>query len=249
MNIWILDDDEALCSLISRQCEKVGWQTNAFHHPRELPLALESDQPDALVLDQLLPDKHGLDVLGTLRSSGRTFPVLILSALGGASDRIAGLEAGADDYLSKPFHFRELQLRIERLVRSSSTEPGPGLFPFLLPGGTFQVGPLRFQAGSKQPLLSAADSSHRLSRGECALLHAFCRQPGVTLSRAQLLQATGSLVAAGQTRTIDVRVSRLRRVLRDLAGSELILPERGMGYKLVADVKELADDQSPFTEV
>jgi two-component system phosphate regulon response regulator OmpR len=248
MNIWILDDDDALCSLIRRQCEIVGWEINAFHHPRELPEALEKHQPDALVLDQLLPEKHGLDVLSALRTSGRTFPVLILSALGAPSDRIAGLEAGADDYLSKPFHFRELQLRLERLVRSPASEAGHGAFP-LLPGGIFLVGSLRFEAGSKQPLLAATGSSHRLSRGECALLHAFCRHPGVTLSRAQLLQATGSLVVAGQTRTIDVRVSRLRKVLRDLAGSDLIVPERGMGYKLVADVEELADGPSAITKI
>jgi DNA-binding response OmpR family regulator len=76
------------------------------------------------------------------------------------------------------------------------------------------------------------------------LLHAFCRSQGNALSRAQLLQATGSLVIPGQTRTIDVRVSRLRRVLRELAGKELIQPERGMGYRLVVEVKELADEQS-----
>jgi DNA-binding response OmpR family regulator len=248
MNIWILDDDAAMCSLLRRQCEKIGWESNAFHHPRELPEALEKEQPDVLVLDQLLPEKHGLDILSALRSSGRTFPIVILSALGAPSDRIAGLEAGADDYLSKPFHFRELQLRIERLARPAAAESGLGP-SLLLPEGTFQVGSLRFEAGGKQPLISSPVGSHRLSRGECALLHAFCRHPGVTLSRAQLLQATGSLVMAGQTRTIDVRVSRLRRVLRELAGSDLIVPERGMGYKLVADVRMQQDGQSTFTEV
>jgi DNA-binding response OmpR family regulator len=117
MNIWILDDDEAMCSLLSRQSQKLDWHIHALHHPRQLPEALQDGQPDLLLLDQLLPEKHGLDVLAGLQQAGRAFPVLSLSALGAPSDRIAGLEAGADDYLSKPFHFRELQLRVERLLR------------------------------------------------------------------------------------------------------------------------------------
>ena len=242
MNIWILDDDEAMCSLLSRQSQKLGWTIQAFHHPRQLPEALEKGQPDLLLLDQLLPEKHGLDVLATLRQSGRSFPVLILSALGAPSDRIAGLEAGADDYLSKPFAFRELQLRVERLMRPPFAAEVHDRSP-PLPSGTFQVANLRFEAGPQQRLITPEGEGHHLSRGECALLHAFCRNPGTTLSRAQLLQATGSLVMPGQTRTIDVRVSRLRRLLRELAGVELITPERGMGYRLVAEVKEFADDQ------
>ena len=123
MNIWILDDDEAMCALLSRQCQKLNWHMQALHHPRQLPKALQEGRPDVLLLDQLLPEKHGLDVLASLQQAGRAFPVLILSALGAPSDRIAGLEAGADDYLSKPFHFRELQLRVERLLRHPYAGP------------------------------------------------------------------------------------------------------------------------------
>ncbi|MEB3157501.1 MAG: response regulator transcription factor [Cyanobacteriota bacterium] len=246
MNIWILDDDEAMVSLLSRQSQKLNWNVQALNHPRQLPQALRKGHPDVLVLDQLLPEKHGLDVLASLQQAGRAFPVLILSALGAPSDRIAGLEAGADDYLSKPFHFRELQLRVERLLRTPYANGHAERSPSL-PAGTFQLANLRFEASPQPRLISNDRGVQRLSRGECALLHAFCRSQGTPLSRAQLLQATGSLVAPGQTRTIDVRVSRLRRVLRDLAGEELIQPERGMGYRLVADVRELADGQPQIT--
>jgi DNA-binding response OmpR family regulator len=243
MNIWILDDDEAMCSLLQRQAKKLNWNLHALHHPRQLPEALSAGHPDLLVLDQLLPEKHGLDVLSSLRQTGRTFPVLILSALGAPGDRIAGLEAGADDYLSKPFDFRELQLRVERLLRHPYTVPrAPRVSS--LPSGTFEVANLRFEAGGQPALITPWGTIHRLSRGEGALLHAFCRSHSAALSRAQLLQATGSLVNPDQTRTIDVRISRLRRVLRELAGKELIHPERGMGYRLVAEVRELADGQS-----
>jgi DNA-binding response OmpR family regulator len=241
MNIWILDDDEAMVSLLSRQAQKLNWQLQSLHHPKQLPQALQHGQPDVLLLDQLLPEKHGLDVLAALEQEGRNFPVLILSALGSPSDRIAGLEAGADDYLSKPFHFRELQLRVERLTRNPYSNSQADRAPSL-PTGVFQLANLRFEAGHQPRLVLDKGAGHRLSRGEGALLHAFCRSRGTILSRAQLLQATGSLVIAGQTRTIDVRVSRLRRLLRELAGQDLIQPERGMGYRLIADVQELPDD-------
>lgn len=241
--IWILDDDEAMCALLTRQCEKVGWHGISFHHPKSFLLACKTSRPDLLVLDQLLPGKNGLDVLAKLRQDGHSFPVLILSALGAPNDRIAGLEAGADDYLSKPFQFRELQLRIERLLRPQSTVSG-----FIPPpshyNGHFQLGPLHFEAGGQHRLRAPMGEWHRLSRGDGALLLAFCLHPGVVLTRHHLLQATGSLVNPGESRTIDVRLSRLRRLVRELTGNDLILPVRGQGYKLVADVKHFLDDES-----
>lgn len=244
LKLWILDDDQAMCQLLSQQFAKLGWKLQSFHHPRQLPQALEVNIPDLLLLDQLLPDKQGTDVLMNLRQRGQNFPVVMLSALGASGDRIAGLEAGADDYLSKPFQFRELQLRIERLLvpsRGPFVAPPPSLPQSLM----FQLDTLRFVVG-QQCLLSGEGESHRLSRGDCALLWAFCRRPGEVLSRAHLLQATGSLVTPGQSRTIDVRLSRLRRLLRQLVGSELITPERGQGYRLVATVRACAEATSDF---
>ena len=244
VNLWILDDDQPMCQLLAHQCGRVGWLLQSFHHPRQLPQALEAGEPDLLVLDQLLPEKHGIDVLTSLRQQGQTFPVVILSALGASSDRIAGLEAGADDYLSKPFQFRELQLRIDRLLRTPrlASEPQPIRLPQSV---SFQIGTLRFEV-AQQRLLTTGGESHRLSRGDCALLAAFCRRPGEVLSRAHLLQSTGSLVTPGQSRTIDVRLSRLRRLFRQLEGVELIAPERGQGYRLIAEVNPLAAEESPL---
>jgi two-component system OmpR family response regulator len=183
----------------------------------------------------------------SLRQEVRPFPVVILSALAAPSDRIAGLEAGADDYLSKPFHFRELQLRVERLLHSPSASASP---PQQLPHqpNSFLIGTMRFTAEPEQRLLTASGESFRLTRGEGALLGAFCRNPGVVLSRAQLLQSTGSLVSSGHSRTIDVRLSRLRKLLRQLTGGELIDPVRGQGYRLVGNVVPCLDDE-PLSEV
>ena len=243
--IWILDDDEEMCSLLARQGEKVGWKMCSYHHPRQLPQALQHSHPDLLILDQLLPEKHGLDVMKSLRQHDRPFPVVILSALAAPSDRIAGLEAGADDYLSKPFHFRELQLRVERLLHSASTS-SPQQPPHQ--PNSFLIGTMRFTAEPEQRLLTASGESVRLTRGEVALLRAFCRNPGVVLSRAQLLQCSGSLVSSGHSRTIDVRLSRLRKLLRQLTGGELIDPVRGQGYRLVGNVVPCLDDE-PLSEV
>ena len=217
----------------------------SYHHPRQLPQALQHSHPDLLILDQLLPEKHGLDVMKSLRQHDRPFPVVILSALAAPSDRIAGLEAGADDYLSKPFHFRELQLRVERLLHSASTS-SPQQPPHQ--PNSFLIGTMRFTAEPEQRLLTASGESVRLTRGEVALLRAFCRNPGVVLSRAQLLQCSGSLVSSGHSRTIDVRLSRLRKLLRQLTGGELIDPVRGQGYRLVGNVVPCLDDE-PLSEV
>jgi DNA-binding response OmpR family regulator len=97
------------------------------------------------------------------------------------------------------------------------------------------------EVADQPQLLTSEGVCHRLGRGDAALLLAFCRHPHQVLSRAQLLQASGSLVSPGQTRTIDVRLSRLRRLLRSLTGSDLILPERGQGYKLNVEVRPLGD--------
>lgn len=246
-DLWILDDDAEMCSLLGRQCKLVGWSLRSFHHPRQLPEALQSSRPDLLLLDQLLPEKHGLDVLQGLVHDGKNFPVLILSALGAPSDRVTGLEAGADDYLAKPFHFRELQLRVERLLRSAGVSPSSATFPEVQPN-RFSLASMVFESGPQPQLRTPDGGLQRLSRGDAAMLFAFCQQPGVVISRANLLRATGSLVTPGQSRTIDVRLSRLRRLLRDLAGSDLIVPERGQGYKLVVEAQALANDQQALTQ-
>lgn len=246
MLVWILDDDEAMCALLSRQCRKLGWKIQSFHHPKDFFSAYQQQRPHLLVLDQLLPGKQGLDVLRVIRQDVNSLPVVMLSALGSPNDRIAGLEGGADDYLAKPFQFRELQLRIERLLRPQSL---PSVLaeavsppPSTLHSETFVLGPLRFEAGRQHRLLTPHGEWHRLSRGDGALLLAFCRCPGLVLRRDHLLRATGSLVTPGESRTIDVRLSRLRRLLRQLTGVELVIPERGQGYRLVADVKQLGND-------
>ncbi len=126
--IWILDDDVELGALLRQQFSRRGLKVRHLLHPRALEEALATSVPDLLVLDELLPVRRGTDLLSHLRQSHPRLPVLMLSALGGPHHRIAGLEAGANDYLAKPFLFRELQLRVERLLNPSLAET-PALPP------------------------------------------------------------------------------------------------------------------------
>jgi two-component system phosphate regulon response regulator OmpR len=234
-SIWILDDDADLGSLLLEQFSQRGWQARHLQHPRELEQALADTVPDLLVLDELLPGQRGTDVLSRLRQAYPQLPVLMLSALGAPRDRIAGLEAGANDYLGKPFLFRELQLRVEQLLRSAAQAPAP------LPDQAWQLGELRLDP--ERLWLGHADGiGQELSRGDVALLQLLCNRAGEVVSRQELGQASGSLVDAQQSRSIDVRLSRLRRLLLELhPGDQMIETVRGQGYRLTAVVRRLAD--------
>lgn len=230
-SIWILDDDADLGSLLLEQFRQRGWRARHLQHPRELEQALSETLPDLLVLDELLPEQKGTDVLLRLRQGHPELPVLMLSALGAPRDRIAGLEAGANDYLGKPFLFRELQLRAERLVRQGKHPPAPDQ--------SWLLGDLHLD--SQQLWLGhPGGRGHTLSRGEVALLQQLCSRAGEVVSRQELGQASGSLVDVQQSRSIDVRLSRLRRLLQELQPqAQLIETVRGQGYRLRASVRRL----------
>jgi len=233
LDIWILEDDIALCGLIAEQCQRQHWQLQAFHHPRSLDAALTERFPDLLLLDQMLPEKSGTDILTSLRNRDHRFPILMISAMAAPSDRVQGLESGADDYIGKPFLFRELQLRIQNLI-----DKQPHTTLQSLPATVIRFANLRFEP-SLQQIVSKQGEVIRLSRGESALLLVFCQQPEIVISRQSLAQLTGSLVNPERSRTFDVRISRLRRILRELTGGDdLIRPLRGEGYRLEATILE-----------
>jgi two-component system phosphate regulon response regulator OmpR len=233
--IWILDDDERLCAMLSQRIAAVGWCPSSFIEPRQLDEALDQGDPDLLILDEMLPGRSGCEVMAGLRQRGHRFPVLMLSALRSPADRIAGLEAGADDYLGKPFEFRELQLRIIKLLDLRAGLQGS---PSRQTVG-FRLGPITFQPALAE-LQTADGVIHRISRGDASLLQALCLRQGEVVGRQFLARASGSLVDARQSRSIDVRMSRLRRLLESLLppaeNGELIEACRGLGYRLCLPV-------------
>lgn len=229
--IWILDDDAELGALLLSQFVQRGWAARHLSHPGELALALNQSQPDLLVLDELLPQQRGTEVLLRLRQGLPHLPVLMLSALGAPRDRVAGLEAGANDYLAKPFLFRELQLRVEQLLKPAQSSR---LVPQAWHVGELLFDPQQLWLG--HPHAAGVD----LSRGDVALLQLLCSRAGEVVSRQDLCQASGSLVDVEQSRSIDVRLSRLRRLFAELDPQlGAIETVRGRGYRLVAPVRRL----------
>lgn len=237
VTLWLLEDDRELAALLRERCSGHGWDLDCFEQPRALEAALQARKPDLLVLDQMLPQCSGTEVLARLRMDGHRFPVLMLSALHAPSDRIAGLEAGADDYLGKPFVFRELQLRINALLARSQPDGED-----LSRSSSNATPPLRIGCCTLRPeerLLTIPDGEPEgLSRGDVALLLRLCRHPGEVVSRQSLARATGTLVDVERSRTIDMRLSRLRRLLnRFHPDSDALECVRGAGYRLTLPVE------------
>lgn len=227
--LWMLDDDVELCRMIETYFERLGWTFRSFHAARDFEFALLESSPEAAIVDLMLPGKTGLELVQSLQVSGFHFPVLMLSAMGSPSDRVVGLEAGANDYLAKPFLCRELQLRIVKMLDIRRRDATASL-PLRPAAARYQWERLVFEVGSRR--LVSGDLCEPLSRGDAALLEALCTAGG-PISRQALLRATGSLVETSESRTIDVRIFRLRGLLKKLNdGEDLIRSVRGRGYQI-----------------
>lgn len=233
--VWLVDDDSDLLALLERRIQGCGWQSRGFVGGAELEQALQDETPHVLVLDRLLPEQSGMHLLQRLRLQGYRFPVLILSALGSADARIEGLEIGADDYMAKPFLWRELELRLQRLLDLgfSPTISKPD-------GIAYTFNSLQFTPSTLE-LSGPSGNGQILSRGDATLLETFCRSPQIILERADLLRSTGSLVDATNSRSLDVRISKLRSLLNHCAPGTGLLIEavRGRGYRLNANVEAM----------
>ena len=191
---------------------------------------------DLIVLDVMMPGEDGLSVCRRLRATGN-MPILMLTALGDETDRIVGLEVGADDYLPKPFNPRELLARIKAILRRSDRPQ--------LTGGSLAGRRLLFDRWTldmdRRSLVADDGTEVTLSTAEFRLLTAFLERPRYVLSRDQLLDLTSGRSAQVFDRTIDNQISRLRRKIeRDPAKPTLIATVWGGGYSLGADVREVA---------
>lgn len=218
MRILLIEDDTVLGQAVRDQIaadgQSVDWVTRLDSAREAMAVAAY----DLILLDLMLPDGLGVGFLKNLRQRGDVTPVIILTALDQISDRIAGLNAGADDYLVKPFDLSELSARIGSVARRYSGNPNP-----IISHGALEID-------------LASHSVHRdgkpvqLTAREWTLFEAFLSRPGQLLSRAQLEDKLYAFGAEIESNTIEVHVSRLRKKL----GAGLILTERGMGYRLGA---------------
>jgi two-component system, OmpR family, response regulator len=220
MRLLVVEDDPRLALLLKRGLEQQGYSADVAADGAEaLWLATEADY-DAIVLDVMLPGVDGLEVTRRLRSGGRWAPVLLLTARDGIDDRVAGLDAGADDYLVKPFSFAELTARVRALVRRGRVER-----PAVLEVGDLRLDPARRQAWRGQARLD-------LSPKEFALLELFLARPGEVLTRTRILEHVWDFAYEPASNIVDQYVGYLRRKIDRPFGRRSIDTVRGAGYRL-----------------
>jgi len=221
-HVLVVDDDARLRALLSRYLAEQGFRVTTAGHAAEAREQMRFMQPDLLVLDVMMPGETGLSLTESLRAERAGLPILLLTARGAPEDRIAGFEAGADDYLGKPFEPYELVLRLRAMLRRvapASTEPA----------GPLPLGALQFDVD--RAALSGPDGVVHLTGGEAALLQALARKPGEVLSRDWMVETLG-MDEAGE-RAIDVHVTRLRRKIEaDPREPRFLHTVRGRGYVL-----------------
>ena len=225
-DILIVDDDASIREALADYLSRHGFRVRTAADAVEMDRALATAPADVLLLDLMMPGEDGLSVCRRLRPAGP--PVLMLSALGDTTDRIVGLEIGADDYLPKPFDPRELLARVRALLRRQMVEADGGA-ALLFDGWRFEADARRLQAPDGRPV--------PLTAGEAALLRPFAERPGRVLSRDQLLDLAWTVDADAFDRAVDLQVSRLRRKLADHDGGGLIETVRGEGYRFTSTVR------------
>jgi two-component system phosphate regulon response regulator OmpR len=221
-HVLIVDDDARLRALLTRYLAEQGFRVTTAGQAAEAREQMRFMQPDLLVLDVMMPGETGLSLTESLRAASAGLPILLLTARGSPEDRIAGFEAGADDYLGKPFEPYELVLRLRAMLRRVTPAA-------IEPAGPLPLGTLRFDVERAE--LSGPDGVVHLTGGEAALLQALARKPGEVLSRDWMVEAL-RMDEAGE-RAIDVHVTRLRRKIEaDPREPRFLHTVRGRGYVL-----------------
>src|SRR3954471_11314871 len=226
MRVLVVEDDPKMAALIRRGLGEEGLVVDVTDRGEDALWMAGSTDYDAVVLDVLLPGIDGFETCRRLRSEGSRAPVLLLPARAAVEDRIAGLDGGADDYLTKPFSFGELTARLRALVRRG-TEPRPAVLA---------VGDLRLDPATRRVWRRGAEID--LSARELALLETFMRRPGQALSRLQLLEAAWDQAYENRSNVVDVYVRYLREEVDRPVGVEWIETVRGHGYRLREDAGE-----------
>ena len=223
--ILIIDDDPELCDLVKRYLESEGFAVSAAHSGKQGMRAGLSGEYDLIILDVMLPDIKGFEVLAEMRQRKRT-PVLMLTAKGDEVDRVLGLEIGADDYLPKPFNSRELLARITAILRRSRWRSEDNGKPNVR---SIRSGDIELDLAGHS--VAKSGKAVHLTSAEFALLCIFLESPGKVLSRENLAERVLGREFAPFDRSIDLHVSNLRRKLGPYAdGTERIRSVRGIGY-------------------
>ena len=214
----VVEDEANIASIVRVYLLREGFEVAWVRNGEQALEEVARFGPDLIVLDIGLP---GIDGFEVCRRLGGRIPVIMLTARGEEADRVAGLELGADDYLSKPFSPRELTARVKAVLRRASSAPSPEL--------PLTLGPIVLRPAAREVRVGQAPVE--LTQREFDLLEYLLSQSGRVVGRAELLEAVWGFVSPGSTRTIEVHVAQLRKKLGD---PRLIRTVRGVGYQAVA---------------
>lgn len=218
MRLLLVEDDPMIGESVRKGLQQDGFAVDWVRDGISAEAAWRANPYDLMLLDLGLPRKDGVAVLQGLRRAGKTLPVLIMTARDAVRDRVAGLDAGADDYLVKPFDLDELAARVRALLRRRGGRGDPLL----------RHGELTFDPATKA--VRVAGEAVSLSARELAVLEALLDRPGAVLSRAQLEERIYGWDDAVESNAVEVYIHALRRKL----GADLIVNVRGVGYRLKA---------------
>lgn len=222
MRILLIEDDRALCTALEPSLATAGYTIDFCHNGIDGQMLLCNGAYDVCILDRMLPGLDGLSLLRTARAKGCATPVLMLTALSGIGERVDGLDAGADDYLGKPFDTRELLARLRVLTRRPGT----------VTENVVRCGDVTLDAA--QLTLTGPQSSTALTKRECDLLEALLRTPGQLHPRAELLARVWGPLAEVEDANLDCYIHFVRRRLSTVGSSVRIVTVRGSGYKAEA---------------
>jgi two-component system, OmpR family, response regulator len=223
MRILIVEDEPKMAGLIHRGLEREGMAADVADNGEDALWRAQATEYDAIVLDVMLPGMDGFEVCGRLREAGVWSPILMLTARDAVRDRVAGLDRGADDYLTKPFSYAELLARLRALFRRGPVERPPEL----------RAGSLRLDPATKRAWRD--DDEIDLSAKEFAVLETFMRHPCDVMSRFQLLEHAWDYEYENRSNVVDAYVRLLRKKIDKPYGVESIETVRGAGYRLRED--------------
>jgi len=227
-HLLIVDDDERIRTLLQKFLMRSGFLVTAARDAAHARRILSGLDFDLIVLDVMMPGEDGLSLTKSLRETMQT-PILLLTAKGETSNRIEGLEAGADDYLAKPFEPKELLLRINAILRRVPEATTDAIAPKVL-----SLGAIRYDMERAE--MWQGDTLVRLTATEVQLMKIFSAQPGEALSRSSLVEQLGRDRGQAQERAVDVQITRLRRKIEDNPKQPRYLQTvRGAGYMLAHD--------------
>ena len=223
MRVLVIEDDPAIGKALAKGFTEAGYQCDWMQDGESGSAAAQSQQADAIVLDQMLPKKNGLDLLREIRLAGVMTPVILLTAMGSVQDRVTGLNSGADDYIPKPFEFAELLARLNAVVRRTSVRPTPVL----------AVSDLSLDLSTRRVSREGKDVD--LTPIEFSLLELLMRFAGQVVTRKMLCEHVWGFNWDGTTNVIEVHVNRLRGKLDQGKLDSTIKTIRGRGYSIAAD--------------